>query len=144
MEDEITYLRLDHDNADLLIGSDIFDGPVDQKQLDDFINQTGHELVFAMADGKPIGMASSVIMLHPDKQPMLFVNEVGVNDDMRLKGIGTKLSNMLFEIGRKMGCKGIWLATEVDNAEARALYQKLAARETKDIVVYDWDGAMDE
>ncbi|MCF6306299.1 MAG: hypothetical protein L3J33_13140 [Rhodobacteraceae bacterium] len=63
-------------------------------------------------------------MLHSDKQPVLFFNEVGGNDEMRLKGI--------------------WLVTEIDNIEARALYKKLAARETKDIVVYDWDGAMDD
>jgi len=144
MANEISYYRLDSGNAHLLIGSDIFDEPVDPKQLTDFVNHAGHELVFAMAGSKPIGMASSVIMLHPDKQPLLSINEVGVNDDMRLKGIGTKLSNMLFEIGREMGCKGIWLATEIDNDEARALYKKLAARETKDIVVYDWDGAMDD
>ncbi len=68
-------------------------------------------------------MASSVIMLHPDKQPPLFFNEVRVNHEMRLKGI--------------------WLATKINNVEARALYKKLAARETKGIVVYNWDGAMD-
>lgn len=35
------------------------------------------------------------------------------------------------------------IATEVDNVDARVLYRKLDARETGEIVVYDWDGAMD-
>ncbi len=144
MEHEIIYHRLDADNAHLLLCADIFDHKTDPKQLNNFVAHPGHELVFAMAAGRPVGMASGVIMLHPDKHPMLFISEVGVNEDMRQRGIGARLSNMLMKIGRAQGCKGIWLATEIDNVEARALYDKLDGRETKDIVVYDWDGAMDD
>jgi len=38
MKNEITYHRLNPDNARLLIGSDIFDKPVGPKRLTDFIN----------------------------------------------------------------------------------------------------------
>ena len=67
-----------------------------------------------------------------------------MDEELRNQGIGTALTQRLLDMGRARGCKGIWLATEGDNAPARALYRKLAARETKEIVVYDWDGAMDD
>jgi len=80
--------------------------------------------------------------VQPDGQLLILLGRELVNLFFSLKGIGAKLSNMLFEIGREMGCKGIWLATKIDNAEARALYKKLATRQTKDIVGYDRDGVM--
>lgn len=144
MEDDITYHHLGPENAAVLIGADVFDKPVDPVQLAAFVADANHEMIFAMAGKKVIGMASGNVMLHPDKQPAFFVNEVGVNEDMQQRGIGTALSQRLLDVARARGCQGIWLATEVDNLEARALYRKLKARETDGIVVYDWDGAMDE
>jgi ribosomal protein S18 acetylase RimI-like enzyme len=99
--------------------------------------------VFALAGDRVVGFASGTVLRHPDKQPALFVNEVGVAEDVRQQGIGTTLCMALFATAREIGCQGIWLATESDNAAARALYRRLNARETGGIVVYDWDGAMD-
>ena len=100
-------------------------------------------MVFAYADRTAIGFASGTVLLHPDKPPALFVNEVGVDERWRRMGIATELCGRLFQIARDRGCQGIWLATEQENDAARALYKALNARETKGIVVYDWDGAMD-
>lgn len=123
---------------------EVFDNPVDADQLAEFVQDAGHEMVFAVADGRLLGMASGTVLRHPDKQPALFVNEVGVAEDMRNQGLGAELTQRLIDLARAQGCKGIWLATEEDNAPARALYRKLGARETGGIVVCDWDGAMDE
>ena len=143
MQNEVTYYILKPQNADLLLNADVFDYPVDAAQLAEFVSCPGHELVFAMVGPKIVGMASGTVLRHPDKQPAFFVNEVGVNEDVRLNGIGTALMQRLLEVARDKGCQGIWLATEIDNLEARALYRKLNARETDAVVVYDWDGAMD-
>jgi len=144
MTDDISYHILEPANAQMLNGADVFDNPVDPAQLVAFVGDAGHELVFAMAAGKVVGMASGNRMLHPDKPPAFFINEVGVNEDMQRRGIGTILSNMLMEVARGKGYVGMWLATETDNIEARALYKKLDGREAEGIVVYDWDGAMDD
>ena len=144
MKLDIQYHILGSSNAHLLDGADVFDFPVDPVQLAAFVRDAGHELVFAMLGAKVVGMASGNVMLHPDKPPAFFINEVGVNDDMRLRGIGSILSKMLMNVARGKGYKGIWLATETDNIEARALYKKLGGRETEAVVVFDWDGAMDE
>jgi len=144
MQDEIKYHILGPDNANRLKEADVFDNPVDPVQLSAFLAEPGHELVFASVGTKVIGMASGTVLLHPDKQPAFFINEVGVNEDMRLRGIATVLTQMLMKVARDQGCRGIWLATETDSSEARALYRSLDGRETEAVVVYDWDGAMDE
>ena len=146
--EQIDFHILTQDTALLLMTArgreEVFDNEVDADQLAGFVQDAGHEMVFAVADGRLLGMASGTVLRHPDKQPALFVNEVGVAIDMRNQGLGAELTQRLIDLARARDCKGIWLATEEDNAPARALYRKLGARETGGIVVYDWDGAMDE
>ncbi|WP_114286511.1 GNAT family N-acetyltransferase [Candidatus Halocynthiibacter alkanivorans] len=144
MQDKIQIRHLGAENAWLLEGADVFDHPVDLVQLAAFIADPGHEMIIAVVAGKIVGMASGSVLLHPDKPPAFLISEVGVSKDMRLRGIGTALLRRLLQLARARGCRGIWLATEANNAAARALYRKLGARETQDVVVCDWDGAMDE
>lgn len=144
MNEEITYHILAPHNALQLQGSDVFDNNVDPEQLTAFIADPGHEMVFAAMGVRIVGMASGTVLLHPDKQPAFFISEVGVNEDFRRRGIATALCDLLMKVARNRGCEGIWLATETDNIEARGLYRRLNARETSGIVVYDWDGAMDD
>lgn len=140
----VSYHRLTPANAHLIEDCTAFDNPVDPASLAAFLADGGHELVFAATGGSVAGFASGTVLLHPDKPPAFFINEVGVAPDMRCRGIGTKLCEMLIALARARGCKGIWLATEEDNSAARALYQKVSARETTGIVAYDWDGVMDD
>lgn len=144
MPNEIIYYVLTKENAHVLDGANVFDKPILSERLNAFALNSGHEMVFAVKNTVVVGFSSGSVLLHPDKAPAFLINEVGVEIDFRNKGIGAELTNKLIEIARNKGCQGIWLATEVDNVEARALYRKLNARETKDIIVYDWDGAMDE
>ena len=143
MTPAVTYHRLSAANAHLLEGSAAFDNPIRPAECARFVADPGHELVFALSDGGVAGFASGVILLHPDKAPGFFVNEVGVSEQFRRLGIAKELCRQLFAIARERGCKGIWLGTEDDNTAARALYRSLEGRETAGVVVYDWDGAMD-
>lgn len=139
-----TLIRLTRDTAHHLVDADVFDGPVHSDQLARFVDDPGHALVFALWQGAVVGFASGAVLLHPDKRPTFFVNEVGVRPSMQRRGIATQMCTRLFEIARDLGCHGVWLATEADNVAARALYRTLRARETTGVVVYDWDGAMDD
>jgi ribosomal protein S18 acetylase RimI-like enzyme len=139
----ITYHRLDQTNAAFLQAADVFDNPVSPTQLARFLSDEGHELVYAVTEQKVIGFASGTILLHPDKPPAFFLNEVDVTPAHQRQGIGTEICNRLMVVAQDRGCRGVWLATEEDNVAARALYLGLQARETKAIVVYDWDGVMD-
>lgn len=128
------------ETAAMLDGATVFDHAIQPDQLAAFISSPLHRLVFARTDDKVVGFASGTLILHPDKAPTLFVNEVGVAADRRRQGIGRALCIRLMHRAKKQGCASVWLATEDDNAAARALYRSLDGRETGGIVVYDWDG----
>lgn len=144
MSDDVTCHLLAPDNADLLLDCDVFDNKVDPEQLAAFLADAGHLLVFAAIGTFIVGFASGSIMRHPDKQPAFFINEVGVTEAMQRRGIATSICELLLKTARDRGCNGIWLATEADNHAARSLYKRLQAREVAGIVVYDWDGVMDD
>jgi len=145
MDETITLRRLGPEDLDLLLGVDegLFDLAVRPYQAVAFLKDTSHDMVVALQGSAIVGMASGQVMLHPDKAPAYFVNEVGVRDAFQRQGIANQMCAELMALARQRGCEGIWLATEADNTAARALYQSLDARETQEIVVYDWDGAMD-
>ena len=140
MTDKIRCVEIGPDNLDLLLDAEdgLFDYPVKPDQAKAFVNDPKHILFFALADAKPVGFASAIINLHPDKDPILFVSEVGVMERHQRQGIATQLMNELTKLAEAKGCQGLWVATEGDNAPARALYQSLGGREIKDVVVYDW------
>ena len=145
MDETITLRQLGPADLEVLLAvpEGLFDNPVRPDQDRAFLNDPLHEIVLAFADQVVVGMASGMVMFHPDKPPAFFVAEVGVRDEYLRQGIAKRLCARLLDIARQRGCEGIWLATEADNVAARALYHSLDARETGDIVVYDWDGAMD-
>ena len=140
MSDKIRCVKIGPDNLDLLLGVDdeIFDNPVKPDQARAFVDNPNHFLIFAMDANQPVGFASAIINLHPDKDPILFVSEVGVIESHQRLGIATQLMNEMTKLADNQGCQGIWLATEGDNTPARKLYQSLKGREIKDVVVYDW------
>jgi aminoglycoside 6'-N-acetyltransferase I len=49
-------------------------------------------------------------------------NEVGVAPEYQRAGIGKRLLLALFALGRELGCREAWVATEHDNAAALGLY----------------------
>ena len=126
------------------VSEGIFDDPVDPVQAGAFLADPGHEIVVAFLNGVVVGMATGTVMLHPDKRPTMFINEVGVHEANRRQGIATLIVQSLLDVARARGCDGVWLGTEADNGSARGLYDKLGARATEGVVIYDWDGMMNE
>jgi len=118
----------------------LFDEPIMEDQARAFLDDPLHEIVLAFDGDLAVGMATGTVLLHPDKQPAMFVNEVGVRDSHLRCGIGTAVTTRLFEVARARDCDGIWLGTEVDNAAALGLYRKLGGDE-QSFVGFGWDNA---
>lgn len=140
----ITYREMGPDDLDLLLGvaPGLFDHPVRPEEARAFLEDPGHVLILAHAGGLAVGIASGTVLLHPDKAPAFFVNEVGTREGWRRRGIGRGVTEAIFAVARARGCRGIWLGADLDNAPAQALYRALGGDEVM-IVGFGWDGAFD-
>jgi aminoglycoside 6'-N-acetyltransferase I len=105
------------------VAPNVFDGAVLPELAAEFLADPRHHLAVAVTDaGQVVGMASAVHYVHPDKQPQLFINEVGVSPAFHRQGIGKALLATLGARARELGCSEAWVATEPDNSAAQALY----------------------
>lgn len=141
---EIVFKEVGPEDLALLLSvrEGVFDNPIDPVQADAFLRDPLHELVLAFAGDLAVGMVSANVLLHPDKPPSMFINEVGTRDGWTRRGVATGLIGAMIGIARARGCKGVWLGTEKDNAPALALYRSLGADEVPG-VNFGWDGALD-
>jgi len=86
------------------------------------------------------GMCSGRIELKPyGRERWLYVDEVDVCVDQRLKGVGSRMMRWLIEFAEQEGCDEVWLGTEVDNDAANALYRRLEPDDVGDVVGYTWE-----
>ena len=87
-----------------------------------------------------LGIASSRIEIKPyGKELWLYVDEVDVCSDQRLKGAGKAIMRKLFEIAREKCCEEVWLGAEAENAAANALYLSLKPKEVAQVVGYTFE-----
>jgi aminoglycoside 6'-N-acetyltransferase I len=121
---EIAIRRLAPDDAALLerVAVDVFDHPVRPDLVKEFLADPRHHIVVAIDDDVVVGFASGVHFVHPDKPAQMFVNEVGVSGAWQRRGIAARLLSALLAHAREIGCREAWVATEPENAAARALY----------------------
>ena len=141
----ITYRRLGPDDLALLLAvpEGLFDAPVREESARTFLNDPWHEIVLALDGDLAVGMATGTVLLHPDKEPAMFINEVGVRDSHQRRGIGTAVTRALIDVARARGCDGVWLGTEAGNRPALGLYRAMGGDEVTGSF-FGWDGALDE
>src|ERR1700722_11537471 len=114
------------------IAPGVFDNPVDPKITKVFLADPRHHLVVAIDNDLVVGMASAVHYVHPDKQPELWINEVGVAPTHQRRGVAKELLAALFEVGRKLGCAEAWVLTDRPNVAAMRLYSSVGGEEYTD------------
>jgi GNAT superfamily N-acetyltransferase len=112
------------DEADVLdnVAADVFDHGIDPRWRAEFFADPRHHLAVAIDGGRVVGMASGVHYVHPDKEPELWINEVGVADTHRAQGIGRRLLAALLEHAVSLGCHEAWVLTNPENAPAVRMY----------------------
>ena len=139
----VTVRMLGEEEAATLqhVDATVFDGPVRSALAQEFLRDPRHHIAVAvLPEGPVVGMASALHYVHPDKPNQMFITEVGVADDYLRQGIGRRLVLALLAHARSLRCYEAWVATEVDNAAARALYVSTGGAEDDDrAVVYTYD-----
>jgi ribosomal protein S18 acetylase RimI-like enzyme len=145
MDQAIIIRHLGPDDLELLLAvpEGLFDEAVDAVQAAAFLADPMHEIMLAYDGDLAVGMVTGTILLHPDKPPSMFVNEVGTRDGWQRRGIARALTERFLDLARARGCEGIWLGTEPDNVPALGLYRMLGGQELT-FVGFGWDGAFDD
>jgi ribosomal protein S18 acetylase RimI-like enzyme len=104
-----------------------FEEALDNRVVSDetkrFLEDARHHLLLGYLDDRPAGFLSAVEVFHPDKRSELFLNEVGVMEGARRRGVARALLDELKRIGRERGCVSMWVLTDEHNAAAMRLYR---------------------
>ncbi|MBV1778599.1 GNAT family N-acetyltransferase [Paeniglutamicibacter sp. ABSL32-1] len=126
--------------AELVAASELFDSPVTPDGARAFLAMPGHHLLLARGlDGTAVGFVSGVLMRHPDKEPEMFVYELGVGEAHRRRGIAAALLRALARTALSLGCTGMWTGTEGANVAALAAYRSLGATVDTESVFIVWE-----
>ena len=117
----------------------LFDDPVDVAATRRFLADEANVLLLAYVDGSPAGFVSGTVLSHPDKaHPELFLNELAVDEGYRGRGIGRALVAELWRVAQELGCRGMWVLTDDDNAPANKVYTAAGGKRAREDVMYQW------
>ena len=127
----IEILRAGPEHAALFdnVHEDVFDGPIVPALLESYLADPRQHIVVAMDGDILCGMCSGMHYHHPDKAPQMWVNELGVAEPWRRRGIATRLIGALRDHARHLGCTEIWVVADPTDM-AEGFYESLGwARE---------------
>jgi GNAT superfamily N-acetyltransferase len=133
----IRDLSRSDENAVLSISS-LLDGEAQIVATRRFLAEPGHHLLVAYEDGVAAGFDTGVEMTHPDKGTETFLYELGVDAGARGTGIGRALVVALAELARGLGCYGMWVLTDRDNAAAMRAYEAAGGTDPSEQTMISW------
>lgn len=138
---DIVYRLAEISDLDALIkvGDDLFDYPIKVDFAREFLTDPRHILMLAVHFSEVVGMASGFVYVYPDKEPSLFIDEVGVIDSQQGQGIGTSLVENIVEVAfSKFSCKEAWVLTEDYNIGAMRTYKKAGGRQSEPSIMFEF------
>ncbi|MDF1855597.1 GNAT family N-acetyltransferase [Pseudooceanicola sp.] len=107
------------------VAEGVFDAPLTPERLAAVLARPEH-LLFVARDGElVVGQCLAMVLHGPDRDPALYIDNLGVAEVARRRGIGTALMQAALAAGRDMGCAWIWLGSDPDSASAKPFYQAL-------------------
>ncbi len=108
--------------------AEVFDDTFSPDRLARRAGVDGHLLVVAVDDERTVGQVAGIIQHLAHKAPELHLENVGVAPSHRRQGVAAAMVAEALAWGRELGCDEAWVATEVDNAAANALYTSLGSQ----------------
>ncbi len=127
------------DEALIHAAADLFDDTPLPDQTQAFLASERDFIWVAFLGEEAVGFVSATVLIHPDKKPHIFVNELGVDDDHRRKGIGSKLMAEAVGFARSKKMIPLWLAAEGDDDLANSFYRSLSEPTERGSRVYEWE-----
>jgi ribosomal protein S18 acetylase RimI-like enzyme len=127
------------DDAAVAAAGHLFDGPARAEETKRFLTRPGHLLLLAYEDGRPVGFASGIEVVHPDKRAEMMLYEIAVDEPYRRRGIATALVAELAEASKERGCRSVFVLAEGDDQPAQAFYEALAPTRREPAVMYTWE-----
>ena len=106
------------------VADEVFDEAVDPARLAAYLSTHGHHMVVALDGDTIVGQVAAVVHRHLDKLTELYIDEVGVADGYRRRGIARRMLAAMFVHGKALGCEEAWVGTEPDNLPAQGLYEQ--------------------
>ncbi len=122
-------------SAMVKVGDKLFDNKIKPHRAKEFLDDPRHHMLLAYDNGKVVGMISAFHYVHPDKDPQLFINEVGVVDEFQSQGIGRELVKHMCDLGKKLDCTCSWVTTESSNDAAIKSYLAAGGKQDEENIV---------
>jgi ribosomal protein S18 acetylase RimI-like enzyme len=116
----------------------LYDDPVRADAVRRFLDEPGHHLLFAREGDRVVGFVNGIETTHPDKGTEMFLYELAVDPAAQRRGHGRALVTALADLARDLGCHGMWVLTDGDNAAAVATYTAAGAGTPSTCVMLEW------
>lgn len=117
----------------------LFDHSVDFEATRHFLGNDANHLLIAYVDDEPAGFVTGTELAHPDQsRPELFLNELGVDEAHRGRGIGRELVATLWGIAQSRGCRGMWVLTDQSNVAALRVYAGAGGVQDGEHLMFEW------
>ena len=122
---DLTVWKASMEDIDaILLSEDLFDDPPRREWTEEVLSDPRHHLVLAAMGMRLVGFLSAVHYLHPDKAPQMWINELGVVEDQRRKGVARRLVDLAAGTAQGLGCSAIWVLSD-PTVEALGFYTAL-------------------
>ena len=102
---------------------EVFDEAIDPARLAAFVAAGGHFMAVAIDGDIAVGQIRAMVQHQPDAPPVLYIDNLAVAEAYQGKGIARRLVQAALTWGAGLGCDAAWVATELDNHPALALYR---------------------
>lgn len=104
------------------VDPDVFDHAIQPTLAAAYGASDLHAMFVAVEDGKVVGHIRGNVHLQPDRAPDLYIDNLGTAPSRQRRGIASALMQAMLDWGKTRGCVFAWVATETDNAQAKAFY----------------------